>query len=50
MCRRYVAGGGLGVRAGRRPPDKIVDLGSKKIYVYSDIKVTFLNGGVSDVQ
>jgi hypothetical protein len=31
-------------------PDKIVDLGAKQIYVYKDIKVTFLNGKVSDVQ
>jgi uncharacterized membrane protein YgcG len=31
-------------------PDKIVNLGAKQIYVYKDIKVTFLNGKVSDVQ
>jgi uncharacterized membrane protein YgcG len=31
-------------------PDKIINLGSKEIYVYKDIKVTFLNGKVSDVQ
>jgi hypothetical protein len=31
-------------------PDKIVNLGSKQIYVYKDLKVTFLNGKVSDVQ
>jgi len=31
-------------------PDKIVNLGSKQIYVYKDIKVTFLKGKVSDVQ
>jgi hypothetical protein len=31
-------------------PDKIVNLGTKQIYVYKDIKVTFLNGKVSDVQ
>jgi hypothetical protein len=31
-------------------PEKIVDLGSKKIYVYKDLKVTFVNGKVSDVQ
>ncbi len=32
------------------PPDKIVNLGTKMIYVYKDLKVTFLNGKVSDVQ
>jgi hypothetical protein len=31
-------------------PDKIVNLGPKQIYVYKDLKVTFLNGKVSDVQ
>ena len=31
-------------------PDKIINLGTKMIYVYKDIKVTFLNGKVSDVQ
>jgi len=31
-------------------PEKIVDLGQKKIYVYKDLKITFLNGKVSDVQ
>lgn len=31
-------------------PDKIVNLGAKQIYVYKDIKVTFVNGKVSDVQ
>ncbi|MFZ0687804.1 MAG: hypothetical protein WAM89_19835, partial [Terriglobales bacterium] len=31
-------------------PDKIVDLGAKQIYVYKDLKVTFVNGKVSDVQ
>jgi len=31
-------------------PEKIVNLGSKQIYVYKDMKVTFLNGKVSDVQ
>jgi hypothetical protein len=31
-------------------PDKIVDLGAKQIYVYKDLKVTFANGKVSDVQ
>jgi hypothetical protein len=31
-------------------PDKIFNVGSKQIYVYKDVKVTFLNGKVSDVQ
>lgn len=31
-------------------PEKIVDLGMKKIYVYKDLKITFTNGKVSDVQ
>jgi hypothetical protein len=31
-------------------PDKIVKLGTKQIYVYKDMKVTFVNGKVTDVQ
>ena len=31
-------------------PDKIVDLGEKKIFVYKDMKVVFVKGKVSDVQ
>jgi len=31
-------------------PEKTVDLGAKKIYVYPDLKITFMNGKVSDVQ
>ena len=31
-------------------PSKVVDLGSKKIFVYTDMKVTFVDGKVSDVQ
>jgi hypothetical protein len=31
-------------------PEKIVDLGPKQIYVYKDLKVTFVKGKVSDVQ
>ncbi len=38
------------VKASIGVPDKIVNLGPKQIYVYKDIKVTFLNGRVSDVQ
>src|SRR5208282_3505601 len=38
------------VKAALGQPDKIVNLGSKQIYVYKDLKVTFINGKVSDVQ
>jgi hypothetical protein len=31
-------------------PEKSVNLGSKQIYVYKDLKVTFVDGKVSDVQ
>jgi hypothetical protein len=31
-------------------PEKVVNLGSKQIYVYKDLKVTFVNGKVTDVQ
>jgi hypothetical protein len=31
-------------------PEKIVDLGAKQIYVYKDLKITLVNGKVSDVQ
>jgi hypothetical protein len=31
-------------------PDKIVNLGPKQIFVYRDLKVTFIDGKVSDVQ
>jgi hypothetical protein len=31
-------------------PEKVVDLGGKKIYVYKDMKITFADGRVSDVQ
>ena len=31
-------------------PDKIFNLGAKQIYLYKDVKVTFLNGKVADVQ
>ena len=32
------------------PPNNIVDLGPKKIYVYKQLKIIFLNGKVTDVQ
>ena len=38
------------VKAALGNPEKIINLGAKLIYVYKDIKVTFLNGKVSDVQ
>jgi hypothetical protein len=38
------------VRATLGQPDKIVNFGSKQIFIYKDLKVTFLNGRVSDVQ
>ncbi len=31
-------------------PEKVFNLGTKQIYVYKDVKVTFLSGKVSDVQ
>ncbi len=31
-------------------PDKIVNLGPKQLYIYKDMKVTFIGGKVSDVQ
>jgi hypothetical protein len=38
------------VEAALGKPDKIVNLGSKMIYVYKDMKVIFVDGKVSDVQ
>jgi len=38
------------VKAVQGNPDKIVDLGAKKIYVYKDLKITFIDGKVSDIQ
>jgi hypothetical protein len=38
------------VKAALGQPDKIVNFGSKQIFIYKDLKVTFLNGKVSDVQ
>ena len=32
------------------PPEKIVKLGAKQIYIYKDFKVTFVSGKVTDVQ
>jgi hypothetical protein len=38
------------VKATLGQPDKIVNFGSKQIFIYKDLKVTFLNGKVLDVQ
>lgn len=38
------------VQAAMGKPTKMVNLGPKQIYVYKDLKVTFLNGRVVDVQ
>src|SRR5664279_3421759 len=38
------------VTAALGPPKRVIDLGTKKIYVYQDMKITFKAGKVSDVQ
>jgi hypothetical protein len=38
------------VRSALGQPVKVVDLGKKQIYVYKDLKVTFADGKVTDVQ
>jgi len=38
------------VEAALGKPDKKVTLATKQIYIYKDMKVTFVNGKVSDVQ
>jgi len=38
------------VKAIQGEPQKIVELGSKKIYVYPDLKITFIDGRVTDIQ
>jgi hypothetical protein len=38
------------VRTALGQPDKVVNLGAKQIYVYKDLKITFVNAKVSDVQ
>ena len=38
------------VQAALGKPEKIVNLGPKQIYVYKDLKITFMNGKVADVQ
>lgn len=38
------------VEAALGKPSKVIDLGGKKLYVYPDMKITFIEGRVSDVQ
>jgi hypothetical protein len=38
------------VQAALGKPEKIVNLGAKQLYIYKDMKVTFVNGKVEDVQ
>lgn len=38
------------VQAALGKPKKIFNVGTKQIYTYKDVKITFLNGKVSDVQ
>jgi hypothetical protein len=37
------------VQAALGKPEKIFNVGTKQIYTYKDVKITFLNGKVSDV-
>lgn len=32
------------------PPQKVMDLGSKVIYMYKDLKITFIDGKVADIE
>jgi hypothetical protein len=38
------------VKAALGNPAKIIGLGAKKVFVYSDMKIVFNDGRVSDVQ
>ena len=38
------------VQAALGQPTQIIDVGAKKVYIYSNMKITFRNGKVSDVQ
>jgi hypothetical protein len=38
------------VRAVLGPPQQIMNAGAKQIYIYQNVKVTFVNGRVSDIQ
>jgi len=53
------AAGSTTVKIGQSPdevkailgaPEKVIDLGVKQIYVYKDLKITFVNGKVTDAQ
>ena len=38
------------VQSALGPPAKVVNLGTKTIYIYKDMKVTFVNGKVTDIE
>ncbi len=38
------------VRAALGPPLRVMNAGAKQIYIYKDVKITFVNGVVSDIQ
>jgi hypothetical protein len=38
------------VTAALGQPDRVVKLGAKEIYFYNGLKITFLNGRVSDAE
>jgi hypothetical protein len=38
------------VKAILGPPQQIMDAGAKQIYLYSNVKITFINGRVADIQ
>jgi hypothetical protein len=38
------------VRAILGPPQQIMDVGARQIYIYRNVKITFVNGRVSDIQ
>jgi hypothetical protein len=38
------------VKAIQGAPEKILEVGNRKIYVYADLKLTFTNGWLSDIQ
>ena len=38
------------VRTALGQPDKVVNLGTRQIYIYKDLKITFVSEKVSDVQ
>lgn len=38
------------VRAALGPPQQVMDAGTKQIYIYPSVKITFLDGRVSDIE